>query len=123
MRFTIANTNAVDQPTRMRPVRPSIPARTRQPGQDDVAEAHRGVGGDGEVDRCLQRRQLARSPEDDGPESDLDQMEEDDEHEEEEEEPGAATHVRGLEDLTDRASQWMSRSIPELWRITQAARS
>ena len=32
MRFTIANTNAVDQPTRMRPVRPSIPASNRQPG-------------------------------------------------------------------------------------------
>ena len=32
MRFTMANTNAVDQPTRMRPVRPSIPASSRQPG-------------------------------------------------------------------------------------------
>src|SRR5215471_14537203 len=32
MRSTIANTNAVDQPTRMIPVRPSIPAKTRQPG-------------------------------------------------------------------------------------------
>ena len=73
------------------------PARAK----DDVAEADRRVGGDGEVERRLQRRQLDRSPEHDRPESDLDQMEEDDEHEEGEEEPGAANHVRGLEDLTN----------------------
>src|SRR4029077_16001721 len=32
MRFTTANTNAVDHPTSSIPVRPSIPASTRQPG-------------------------------------------------------------------------------------------
>jgi hypothetical protein len=32
MRFTTANTNAVDQPIRMIPARPSIPASTRQGG-------------------------------------------------------------------------------------------
>jgi hypothetical protein len=32
IRFTTANTNAVDQPTSKRPVSPSIPASTRQPG-------------------------------------------------------------------------------------------
>ena len=32
MRFTTANTKAVDQPISKIPVRPSIPASTRQPG-------------------------------------------------------------------------------------------
>src|SRR5215813_10923149 len=69
--------------------------------EDDVTEADRRVAGDGEVDRLLQRRQLALPPEHAGPESDLDQMEEDDEHEDAEEEPDAPNHVRGFEDLTD----------------------
>src|SRR5262249_25150949 len=63
--------------------------------ENDVAEADRRVGGDGEVDRRLQRRALARSPEHDGPESDLDQMKEDDAYEEGDEKPDAATHVWG----------------------------
>src|SRR5439155_12922220 len=41
---------------------------------DDVAESDRRVGGEGEIERRLQVRQLLRVPENDRPEADLDQM-------------------------------------------------
>src|SRR5262249_25642166 len=49
--------------------------------------------------RRLQVRQLTPSPENDGPEADLDQMDDDDPHEKAEEEDGAAKCVRRRDDV------------------------
>ena len=56
--------------------------------------------------------QLVRSPEDDGLEADLEQTEQNDAHEEAEEEPGAATHARGLEDVTDAGERLDEQEHP-----------
>src|SRR5262245_22525637 len=91
------------RPAGQQDTRETLDPRQHPPAgpEDDVAEADRGVGGEGEVDRRLQIRQLARSQEDDGPEAYLEQMEEDDPHEEAEEESHAARHARGVDDVTD----------------------
>ena len=102
MRFTTANMNAVDHPTNISTGEALDPCQ-HSPGraEDDVAEADGRVGGDGEVDRRLQVRRLARSPEDESPENDLNQMKHNDQHEEAQEKANFSSDVRGLDGVTD----------------------
>src|SRR5262245_10429030 len=81
--------------------------------EDDVAESDGRVAHEREVQRCLQVRQHPRGPEHDGPEADLDQMEQDDRQEEPEEERHATGRARGLEDQADTREPVNERQHPD----------
>src|SRR5262249_48669564 len=81
--------------------------------EDDVPVADRRIGHEGEVGRHLQVGQLARSPEDQGPEADLQQMKASDPDEEAEEEANPAMHAPGLDDVADPGEPVDQQKHPE----------